>query len=375
VTLEVLHVHAGNLYGGVETILTTLARNSGASQDTCHRYALCFEGRLSEELRAEGATVDPLGVTRVRRPWTVLHARRRLSELLASTHVDVAVSHSAWSQAIFGPVIQMAGVRSTFWLHGARGPRWLELWARRTPVDLVLCNSRYTAAAPHGFAGARSEVCYYPVAPGQQVEPEDRLALRRSGSIPEDTCVILQASRMESGKGHAVLLDALAAIRGRTDWECWIAGGAQRRSEVAYEDSLRRRSSALGFDSRVHFLGQRDDVPQLMGAADLFCHPHTAPEAFGIVFVEAMYRGLPVVGSASGGPTEIVNPDCGLLVEPGNPRALATALTALLDDPARRTEMGAHGPARARELCDPETQTRRLAAILRRLSRPAADAA
>ena len=364
-TLVVQHAHAGNLYGGIETILTTLARTADAAPDVRHRFALCFEGRLADELRAAGAQVDLLGPTRISRPWTVARARRRLRALLADSVPGIAACHSTWSHAIFGRVFRAAGVRSTFWLHGPAGGHWLDSWARRTRPDLVLCNSRYTAAtAPQLFPATRSVVLHYPVAPGPELAPAVRAALRTSLSVPEGTCVLLQVSRMERGKGHAVLLDALAALRDRGDWTCWIVGGAQRRSELAYERALRHRASALGLGSRVRFLGQRADVPQLMEAADVFCHPHTWSEAFGVVFVEAMLHRLPIVGSALGGPLEIVDPECGILVEPGRPHELAQALAQLLDDPQLRSRLGSRGPARARALCDPAGQQHKLAALL-----------
>ncbi len=187
--------------------------------------------------------------------------------------------------------------------------------------------------------------------------------------------MILLASRMEAAKGHAVLLDALGALQDRPGWLCWMAGGAQHSHGRSYERTVRRRASTLGVESRVRFLGQRDDVGALMEAADIFCQPNASPEPFGVVFVEAMLHGLPVVASASGGTVEIVDPGCGVLVEAGNSRAVARALTQLLDDPARRTAFGAAGRARARELCDPATQVSALAALCRDAAQRGRDAA
>ena len=65
-----------------------------------------------------------------------------------------------------------------------------------------------------------------------------------------------------------------------------------------------------GVADRVRFLGQRSDVPRLMAAADVFCQPNAGPEPFGVVFVEALYAGLPVVTSAFGGAVEVVERPC-----------------------------------------------------------------
>ena len=105
-------------------------------------------------------------------------------------------------------------------------------------------------------------------------------------------------------------------------------------------------------------------MPALLAASDLFCQPNTAPEPFGIVFVEALYAGLPVVSSATGGAQEIVTDDCGILTPPGDPNALRLALLRLVDDAALRRRLGGAGPARARALSDPAQQAERLAQAL-----------
>ena len=115
---------------------------------------------------------------------------------------------------------------------------------------------------------------------------------------------------MESWKGHALHLDALAHLRDLPDWRCWIVGGAQRPHEVAYETMLRRRADTLGLAERVVFTGHRTDVARLLAAADIQCQPNTGPEPFGITFVEAMAAGLPVVTTAMGGALEIVDDSC-----------------------------------------------------------------
>src|ERR1700730_3572931 len=80
--IRVLHVSAGNLYGGVETLLATLARFRTVCPGMEPHFACCYEGRLSSELMAAGAPVHMLGPARISRPWTVWRARRRLRSIL-----------------------------------------------------------------------------------------------------------------------------------------------------------------------------------------------------------------------------------------------------------------------------------------------------
>jgi glycosyltransferase involved in cell wall biosynthesis len=178
------------------------------------------------------------------------------------------------------------------------------------------------------------------------------------------TVVILQASRLERWKGQGVLLKALGLLRDVPGWECWLAGGAQKAGESEFLAELRSAAVRAGIADRVRFLGQRADVSKLMAASDVFCQPNTGAEPFGIVFVEALYAGLPVVTSGFGGAAEIVDRMCGVLTTPGDPKPVATALRGLIGDPSRRRELGAAGPGRAKGLCDPARQLNAIAALL-----------
>src|SRR5262249_25951309 len=157
-------------------------------------------------------------------------------------------------------------------------------------------------------------------------------------------------------KGHLLHLDALGRLRHHSGWVAWMVGGAQRLQEVGYLAELKNRAIELNIADRVRFLGQRTDVPRLLAAADVHCQPNTGPEPFGMTFVEGLQAGLPVITTAWGGASEIVDETCGILTPPGDAGALSSALRDLLQNPQRRATLGRAGPARARALCDPARQ-------------------
>ena len=97
---------------------------------------------------------------------------------------------------------------------------------------------------------------------------------------------------------------------------------------------------------------------------DVFCQPNAEPEPFGIVFIEALDAGLPVVTTDMGGGREIVTAECGILVPPADPAALSGVLAGLKGDRERRARLGRRGPVRARALCDPANQLRKLSDAL-----------
>lgn len=376
--MRVLHVHSGNLYGGVETLLRTLAlcgepRRGLTRPATETHFALCFEGRLLDELTAAGASAHVLGGARVSRPFSVWRARRALGSLLRGTRFDVVVCHSPWTQMVFGPAVRESGLPLVFWMHApADGRHWLERWARRTTPDLVVCNSRFTAATlPALYPRARAEVVYCPVAPpdASHAAPCERERVREELGTPPDATVIIQVSRMEEWKGQRLHLEALGRLREVPGWVCWMVGGGQRPSEVKYAEELCAAARRLGVAGRVRFPGARGDVSRLLAAADIFCQPNTGPEPFGLAFVEAMLARLPVVTAAHGGAPEVVDESCGVLVAPGDASALASALRQLIEGGALRRELGAGGYARAREVCDPATQVARLGELFSTVTR------
>jgi glycosyltransferase involved in cell wall biosynthesis len=122
----------------------------------------------------------------------------------------------------------------------------------------------------------------------------------------------------------------------------WIlVGDGELRGEL--EAQARR----LGLAPHVRFAGWRDNVAEVLALADVFVLPSES-EGFGRVLVEAMAMGRPVVATNVGGiPDIVLDGETGLLVEPADPAALASAVGALLDEPARAARLGAAGRARA----------------------------
>lgn len=355
-----LHVAAGNLYGGIERVLVEIAKVRAGWR---HEFALCFDGRLSHELDGAGAERHFLGEARFSRPWSIWRARRRLAALCSSGRYRAIVCHAPWPYALAAPVLDRPPV---LWAHDAsQGDHWTEQRVARRRPRLVVCNSRYTESAVRSWLPTTpADVLYYPVS--QPVSSVSRRDVRRAFGAPDNVVIIAMASRFERWKGHAELLRAAAGLEPPS--EVWIAGIVQRPHEQEYEQELRQLTRHLGLSSRVRFLGDRVNVPDLFAAADIHCQPNSAPEPFGVVFVEALYAQLPVVTSDAGGAREIVTPECGVLVPMRNVDALTGALQRLADDPKLRGRLGAAGPARARQLCDP---ARRLSELESRLEQVA----
>ena len=360
------------MYGGVETFLTTLVREAGSAPEMESAFAVCFEGRFSDELTSLGRAPHVLGPVRLSRPHTLIRARRALRDLLRRESFDAIVCHQPWPCVVFGPVVRAAGFPVVLWVHMAgEGWHWLERLARRTRPDLAICNSRFSAAcASRWLPGTKLEQVYCPVSfPRTSPSLAARDRLRRSLETAEDDVVIVQVSRLEALKGQHVLLAALAKLRELPHWTCWIVGGAQRPSEVDYVRGLKATANDRGIGDRVRFVGERSDVPALLDAADMFCQPNTSPEGFGLALVEALHAGLPVVTSGIGGACEIVDESCGVLTPPGDAEAVAEALRRLIVDRDSSVTLSAAARHRPAVLCDPSRQMRRIEQVLSSVSK------
>jgi glycosyltransferase involved in cell wall biosynthesis len=179
-------------------------------------------------------------------------------------------------------------------------------------------------------------------------------AWRREVGLPDDAPVACLLGRLTAWKGHHVAIAAWRVVRQKTPGALLAIVGD---GEPAYAAQCRALAGRLGLGDAVRFIGHRDDVSRVLHACDLLvhasCYDHPSQgtvEAFGLVVIEAMAAGLPVVATAAGGVTEVVERDVtGKLVRPGDPDALAEAIAFYLNDHDAALEAGLTGRRRVRE--------------------------
>ena len=171
-----------------------------------------------------------------------------------------------------------------------------------------------------------------------------RKRIRESFSIPLDAPVVGHIGRFHPMKDHATFLNAAAQLdRTHSDTHFLLCG-----RDVTPENSDIASMSGENDLSRLHLLGERDDVPQLLSAMDVLCSSSFS-EAFPNVLGEAMAAGLPCVATDVGDSAQIVG-DTGLIVPPRDPSALAQAISRLLQmNPAQRSALGRQAKNRIKE--------------------------
>lgn len=178
-----------------------------------------------------------------------------------------------------------------------------------------------------------------PLPPESAVEIERRRQKTRAEFGAVDRPLLLAVGRLEAHKGYDVLLDAVRGLCGLEPASpvVVIAGEGSQR------EPLQRRIDAERLPVRL--LGRRDDIPELLAAADVVVLP-SRWEARALIAQEALHAGVPLVATAVGGTPELVG-DAGELVAYGDAVALAGAIAALLGDAGRRAELAAAGRAQA----------------------------
>jgi glycosyltransferase involved in cell wall biosynthesis len=366
--MRVAHVVAELGTGGAEAVVEQLAIGQHAAGD--HVVVASAGGRREATLTAAG--VHTLRVPLYGRSANVV---ARASLALARLHrrlvvdpaqrVDVLHAHNIKATAAVHVGLRRLRrhppLVTTF--HGVAAQdypsaaRVLRFSADHVVVVAASVRDRLVAA---GMPAERVSVIPNAVALRAELPVGSRERTRESLSIDADAPVAICAARLVPQKRQDVLLDAWSRLPQplRSTAVLLLAGQGED------EGALRRQAHRLGLPvdapgPGVRFLGDRSDVPALLGSADVVTLASDW-EGLPIVVLEAMAASLPLVCTAVDGIVEAVDGEvpAGLLVPPRDPAALADALARVLGDPQLARELGAEGRRRATTVYAPESQVR-----------------
>jgi glycosyltransferase involved in cell wall biosynthesis len=187
------------------------------------------------------------------------------------------------------------------------------------------------------------------------VEPflnaKGRARVRAEWGVKGDEILIGMAGRVTRWKGQSIFVQAARLIAERHPQAKFAAVGGVFDTEKFYMDRFRKEVQEAGLENKLTINDFRADMPEVFAAFDIFVLPSILPEPFGLVVIEAMASGKPVVATAPGGPSEtVVDGETGFLVPPSDASAIARALEELLANPQKRISMGDAGRRRAREM-------------------------
>ena len=259
--------------------------------------------------------------------------------VLRSWRPDLAHAHSAHAHALGVPAARLAGVPGVVVsrrVDFAIGGNPFSRLKYRMPVDRYFCISAGVEAVMRAGGIAEEKLARVPSGvelPSREAalaEAMSRPSLRDELGLAPGTKLIGTVAALAPHKDHATLLEAAALVtRERGDVHFVWAGEGECRP------ALERRRQELGLEPRVHLLGFREDAMPLQVQFDVFVLASYL-EGLGTALLDAQALGLPIVATAVGGITDVIENDVnGRLVPPRDPAALAAAIVATLDDPER----------------------------------------
>jgi glycosyltransferase involved in cell wall biosynthesis len=349
--IRVLHVITSMERGGAENHLLALLQHGNRAAFSFEAAVLSGEGELVPALRATGVPVH------------LLRARGRLDygavlqlvRLLRSGRFDIVHSHLFRADLYAGlAVAQLREQRpllvstrhndDRFFLNPFVGMVHYVLSGRQ---DLIIAISdhvaRFTIARGVRDAARVRRVYHGLETPDTSELERAGLAIRASLGVRPEDFLVGNVGRLTPQKGQRHLIEAMPYLLERVPGShAVIAGGGEL---LEYLNDL---AAELGVGERVHVLGARRDVPALMHALDAFAMP-SIWEGFGLVLLEAMAAGLPIVASRVATIPEVVlDGETGLLVQASDEVALASALAMLAGNRALRERLGQAGRERLR---------------------------
>ena len=326
-----MHLLAPAPVGGLETVVSTLAQ---AQSRAGHRVIVAptlsnlGEGEsFLASLASTSVEVIPLAVPG--RGYATEY--RLIRKLIADKHVNVVHTHGYRSDLIGGHAGKQAGVPVVTTVHGFTGGsiknRLFEALQRRVfrRFDAVVVVSKPQADLLRESGVPESRIQLIANALSAHPSPLDRDAARVALQLPPWGLVAGWIGRVSHEKAVDVFIDALSSISDRVISAAIIGDGPERASQQARADAL-----APG---RFQWLGALPDASRYYAAFDVFVMSSRA-EGLPMVLLEAMAARIPIVATAVGGIPDLLSAEEGVLVPPGDTKALASAIRATIDDPA-----------------------------------------
>lgn len=378
--------HTSHISGGERSLLDLLA---GLPGDVAPTLA-CPAGRLAHMVQGLGIPValvpETEGSLRFH-PWhsgravfQIGWAALRLRHLARRTGAELIHANSVRAGLAADLAARMGGPPVVVHVRDclprsrlANLSRHLLLHSR----SMLIANSLYTAAALGEHSGSSRLVTIYNPVDLERFDPDaiSPAAARQRLKLDLHGPVLGVIGQLAPWKAQDDAIRCFSQLR--PSWpkarllivgKAVFTARAARYNNPAYAESLRRLVDELQLGDAVQFLGEREDIPEILRALDLLLVP-SWHEPFGRSVVEAMAMSTSVVATAVGGPREIITDQVdGLLLPPREPTAWAEAINGLLAQPLRRLEMGRRGRITARRFARGLHVTRVLSAYREALS-------
>jgi glycosyltransferase involved in cell wall biosynthesis len=367
---RVLHVLANLGAGGAERMAVHIVL--GLDRQRFEPAVVAYSGRfgsdLEQQLDQAGLQTWFLGKGSGFDARTYYRLHRVFKEFrpdIVHTHVHV-MRYAFPSLVYFKPRLMVHTVNNIAEREIEPRARWLQRLAYRRGVIPVAVAQEVAASMERLYGIGNCRVVWNCIPTDLYASPgTPREVWRAKQGFSEEDVLFVCVARFAAQKNHALLINAFAQGPASDPRAHLVLAG-----EGALRAQLQERVNKLGLTNRIHFLGLRTDIPDVLGAADAFTLSSDY-EGNPLSVIEAMAAGLPIISTAVGGVPELLqNGKEGFIVQPGDAEELSAAMMTLLKDRGLRRTMGAAAAARAKDKFDVSAMVRAYEELYDEISTP-----
>jgi glycosyltransferase involved in cell wall biosynthesis len=337
--------------GGAEEALLQLVKHRDVAEVYLISVIFLEEGALTEVVANFGIDVHVIRAGRLREPRKAWRCVKQLSTLFKGNRPDLVLGWMTKAHIYSGVAAWLADVPAVYFQMGTPDGGWVDRLSRLIPATGALACSEYAATLQQ----SKTRVPVHGVALGADLErfaPQrlpSPMEIRVSKGLPLDRPIIGIVSRLQHWKGVHVFVSAMIEVIKINPLCLGVIVGGAHDLEPEYEDALRRQIESAGLTEQILMVGKQTDVPEWMQVMDVVVHA-SFQEPFGIVVVEAMALGKPIIATRPGGPDEIItHEENGLLVPWNEPQRLASEMIRLLEDSSLKKRLTTQAIIRSQE--------------------------
>lgn len=349
-TKVVVTTNVSERFGGAENALWTFLGH--VDRERFEPVVVFFgDGPFVDEVRAVEVRTCVLPESRLRQAHRALAGVAALVRVLRREQPDVVVNWFTKAQLYGGTAALLAGMRhrNTWWQWDLHERGMVDRLATALPSrDIATCSRAVLTAQRARAPQRRCRVILPGIDPPPRLPAVEVAARKQALSIPGDRLVVGIVGRLRPWKGQDRLVEALSLLRAAGhDVHGLVVGGSVGLDHVPkYEEVVRRRVAELALDEDIAFTGHTHDATSYMQLMDV-CVNASSGEPFGIVILEALALGVPVVAVDAGGPRDIIESGVtGVLAPSSDPRQLAAVTGPLLRDGDMRARLSDAGRER-----------------------------
>ncbi|MFS0723899.1 glycosyltransferase family 4 protein [Paenibacillus sp. 1P07SE] len=340
-----------NQRGGAELMLMHLLKANKTYGKIDYQVVFLEDGPLAQYAQALGYPVQVFEAGRVRDLHKYIALVFKLRRWIKEQEIDLVMSWMSKAHLYIGPAALLSGTPAIWWQHGKSGGSLMQKLIHVIPAKAVICCSAAVEREQSVMTPKLTTKAIYPAIDAEVMNKTITISVdeaRDQLGLPKDKIIVGIAARMQRWKGVHVFVEAAKLIHEQNKNTHFVLIGGEHFSEKEYHTEIKQLITTSGLSACTTFGGHQSNPALWMRAFDIVVHASIGFEPFGMVVIEGMALEKGVIATKTGGPEEIISDGInGLLIEPNDPSALASAIGRLIEKPSFLQELGSKAKLRA----------------------------